>query len=135
MNLNFPPKITTQIFFFKIIFIEIFYHNNTIQDDGGSPITHYIIEQCTADSKPNQENWREIGETVAGRTTFKCSLEEKQKYRFRVRALNRIGTSLPSLLPDAVLAKDPWGKFVFAGKKSYFDICFCFRRSWTAIEC
>lgn len=82
------------------------------QDDGGSPITHYIIEQCSADTKPNQEIWREIGETVAGRTTFKTELVDGQKYRFRVRALNKIGTSLPAELQDFVLAKDPWGKFI-----------------------
>ena len=82
----------------------------SFKDDGGCPILHYVIEQLIVGAKPNQ--WREIGETVAGRTTFKCELEKDQKSRFRVRALNRIGSSEPAELKDTVLAKDPWGKYI-----------------------
>ena len=63
------------------------------------------------------ENWREIGETVAGRTTFKADLEENHKYRLRVRATNKIGTSEPAELKEPVLARDPWGEKY----RSYFD--------------
>jgi hypothetical protein len=55
--------------------------------------------------------WRDIGEVVADVRTFKVQhLEEKNKYKFRIRAMNKIGQSEPADLQDTVLAKDPWGK-------------------------
>ena len=42
------------------------------EDDGGAPLLHYTVEQQDV-TKPGQAEWREIGETVAGRTTFKCT--------------------------------------------------------------
>lgn len=32
-----------------------------------------------------------------------------KEYKFRVRAVNKVGSSEPANLPKAVLAKDPWG--------------------------
>ena len=38
-------------------------------------------------------------------------LEHKHRYRFRVRAVNKIGRSDPcEMLGDDILIKDPWGK-------------------------
>ena len=38
-------------------------------------------------------------------------LEHKHRYRFRVRAVNKIGKSDPcEMLGDDILIKDPWGK-------------------------
>ena len=62
------------------------------------------------------DDWKEVGETVAGRTTFKAELVENHKYRLRVRATNKIGASEPVGLKEPVLARDPYGenaKFVF----------------------
>ena len=75
-------------------------------DDGGTPLTHYAIEQ--QEQRAGSE-WEEIGETAADITKFEClELVEKKKYKFRVRAFNKIGPSPPGELPEPVLAKDPW---------------------------
>lgn len=40
----------------------------------------------------------------------------KKTYKFRIRAVNKIGSSEPGLFGKPVLAKDPWGKepvFIF----------------------
>lgn len=40
-------------------------------------------------------------------------LEHKHRYRFRVRAVNKIGRSDPcEMLGDDILIKDPWGEFL-----------------------
>ena len=79
------------------------------QDDGGTPLTHYLIEQMDVSS--TRGAWREVGEVVADIRTFKCQhLEEKSKYKFRIRAINKIGQSEPADLQETVLAKDPWGE-------------------------
>ena len=45
-------------------------------------MTHYIIERL--DAQAPGAAWQEVGETLAGKTTFKVEgLEEKKKYRFR----------------------------------------------------
>ena len=76
------------------------------EDDGGTPLTHYIIERMELSKR---DKWIEVGEVVADNKNFKCNdLEEGQKYQFRVRALNSVGPSKPADLPDTVLAKDPW---------------------------
>ena len=39
-------------------------------------------------------------------------LVNKNKYRFRVLAINKIGKSMPcEMNGDDILIKDPWGKF------------------------
>ena len=76
------------------------------EDDGGSPVTHYVIERKHLDSK---DSWTEVGEVKADIKSYKVeNLQEKNKYRFRVRALNKIGMSDPAELSDTVTAKDPW---------------------------
>ena len=76
------------------------------EDDGGSPVTHYVVERKHLDSK---ENWAELGEVVADQTCYRVEdLKEANKYRLRVRALNKIGLSEPGEVADTVTAKDPW---------------------------
>ena len=84
-------------------------HWEAPKDDGGTPLTHYMVEQMDVSSARGA--WRDIGEIQANTRTYKVQhLEEKSKYKFRIRALNKIGPSEPADLQDTVLAKDPWGK-------------------------
>ena len=76
------------------------------EDDGGTPLTAFIIERQNLEVK---DKWEEVGETAVDKHSFKCDkLAEGKKYRFRVRAVNKIGPSPPGDLEDTVLAKDPW---------------------------
>jgi len=55
---------------------------------------------CVAEVPPNQP------------TKFKCEdLTPKKEYKFRIRAVNKIGPSEPVLFAKTVVAKDPWGMF------------------------
>lgn len=36
----------------------------------------------------------------------------KKEYKFRVKAVSKIGASEPTTLAATVLAKDPWGKII-----------------------
>lgn len=38
-------------------------------------------------------------------------LTHKKQYKFRVRAVNKLGPSEPGVLAKVVLAKDPWGNY------------------------
>lgn len=43
--------------------------------------------------------------------TFKCEdLTHKKEYKFRVKAVNKMGASEPITFNKTILAKDPWGK-------------------------
>ena len=79
-------------------------------DDGGTALTHYIVE-CLDVTDGNTE-WVQCAETMtADELSAKCvNLKTRHKYKFRVCAFNRLGKSEPGLLPgDGVLIKDPWG--------------------------
>ena len=94
-------------------------HWDRPQDDGGSPLTHYLIEQMDVSSARGA--WRDVGEISADSQTFKVQhLEEKNKYKFRIRAVNKIGHSEPADLQETVLAKDPWGTYLL----TYFILLF-----------
>lgn len=56
--------------------------------------------------------WEQVGEVKANApTTFKVeNLIPKKEYRFRIRAVNQLGSSEPAQFAKPVLAKDPWGK-------------------------
>ncbi|XP_053431118.1 myomesin-3 [Nycticebus coucang] len=72
-------------------------------DTRGSPITAYSIERCQGDSK----EWVPCHEAPGG--TCRCPIQglvEGQSYRFRVRAINRAGRSLPSKASEAVVMGD-----------------------------
>lgn len=86
-------------------------------DDGGSPITNYIVEK--KDSKG--EEWKPVSSTIAG-TSFKVpKLKEGSKYEFRVMAENAMGVSPPLLTASPVLAKDPFGIPSAPGKPEAVD--------------
>ncbi|XP_006159532.1 myomesin-3 [Tupaia chinensis] len=72
-------------------------------DTRGSPITAYSIERCEGDS----EDW--VPCHVAPGGTCRCPIQglvEGQSYRFRVRAISRAGSSLPSKASAAVVTGD-----------------------------
>lgn len=75
------------------------------KDDGGSEITHYVIEKMDSDSL----RWVPAGESPG--TSFTAEyLIEGHDYNFRVRAVNRQGESIPLTCAETVTAKDPYDK-------------------------
>lgn len=76
-------------------------------DDGGSPITHYIVEAMDLESRGH---WRQVGETPGDQLSLKIeNLQEKHRYKFRVFAANKAGISDAAEIAESVLAKNPWG--------------------------
>uniref|UniRef100_A0A8C5I8J6 Myomesin 3 n=1 Tax=Junco hyemalis TaxID=40217 RepID=A0A8C5I8J6_JUNHY len=72
-------------------------------DDGGSPILGYLIERCEAGS----EQWVQCSaQPVRGCRCPVLGLAEGQTYQFRVRAVNKAGTSHPSRASDPVTTQD-----------------------------
>ncbi|XP_013148822.1 PREDICTED: twitchin isoform X2 [Papilio polytes] len=77
------------------------------QDDGGSPIIKYVIERQDLSLKAG---WDNVAEVAHGQPT-KYKVEDliaKKTYKFRIRAVNKIGSSEPGTFGKPVLAKDPW---------------------------
>lgn len=77
------------------------------QDDGGAPITKYVIERQDLSLKSKWENVAE----VPGNEPCKKKIEDltpKKQYKFRIRAVNKLGPSEPATFNKAILAKDPW---------------------------
>lgn len=78
------------------------------ENDGGSDITHFIIEVKEASmrdwvegcSLPAAELERE-GDLVRGRCE---NLQEEYQYRFRLVAVNRAGHSKPGIMSESVIA-------------------------------
>ena len=68
------------------------------------------------DTSEKSSEWTAVGETQSGedRSMYCPNLRHGHVYKFRVRAVNRLGKSDPGLLPgDGILIKDPWGEYVF----------------------
>jgi len=80
------------------------------KDDGGAPITKYIIERLDLSLKAQ---WDNVGEVMQGeKCVYKVTdLVAKKEYKFRIRAMNKLGSSEPAIFAKPVLAKDPWGEF------------------------
>ncbi|XP_037684110.1 myomesin-3 [Choloepus didactylus] len=73
-------------------------------DTRSSPITSYSIERCQGESG----EWVPCHEAPGG--TCRCPIQgliEGQSYRFRVRAANRAGSSLPSKPSELVVTGEP----------------------------
>ena len=62
------------------------------RDDGGSPITAYVLEM----KKPRDYKWTEISSTVSDTRYTVDGLKEETEYIFRVSAVNKAGQSKPS---------------------------------------
>jgi len=77
------------------------------KDDGGAPLVHYLIERQDLSVKGG---WHSVAEVGANTSSYKVEdLVHRKEYKFRVRAVNKLGPGEPVTYPKTVLAKDPWG--------------------------
>ena len=75
------------------------------EDNGGSPITGYIVEVKDV----NRRSWKEGGKTEELEFTVP-KLIEGNEYLFRVSAENQYGISEPVQTTEPVMAKNPYSK-------------------------
>ncbi|KAK7507540.1 hypothetical protein BaRGS_00001475, partial [Batillaria attramentaria] len=75
----------------------------TPEDDGGKPITQYVIERREA----SRRTWNKIGDTTTLELPV-AELVENNQYIFRVFAQNDVGLSEPTE-SDTITAKNPFG--------------------------
>ncbi|OZC09937.1 hypothetical protein X798_03043 [Onchocerca flexuosa] len=79
-------------------------HWNPPDDDGGSSISHYLVEKQEANGR-----WVPCGETSD--TNLRISkLMEGKEYKFRVKAVNRQGESQPLTSNYPITAKNPFNE-------------------------
>lgn len=72
-------------------------------DDGGSPITNYVVEKMDANGL-----WARVSSFVRGTHYEVMGLEPNRSFFFRVRAENQYGVSEPLTRDDPVLATYPF---------------------------
>ena len=76
-------------------------------DDGGSPLTGYILEKRDI-ARPT---WTRVEKLSANKTSYKVqNLLEGSDYHFRVSAENKHGTSEPLETEKTVKPKSPFGE-------------------------
>ncbi|MDE0086571.1 MAG: fibronectin type III domain-containing protein, partial [Candidatus Poribacteria bacterium] len=76
----------------------------TAPADGGSPITGYQITYCKYDNGWKRENWTSWSSTGSTSTSYTVTgLEVGGFYRFRVRAVNSIGSSRVSRVAQKIV--------------------------------
>ena len=74
-------------------------------DDGGSPVTEYIVQKREA----LHVTWQTEDKT--SETEFECKkLTEGVNYIFRIAAINKVGTGEFEELAKSVSPKSPYGK-------------------------
>ncbi len=77
------------------------------EDDGGKPITGYIVEKMDKASG----RWVPVSRTEPNVTECPVKgLQEGHEYMFRVKAVNDEGESEPLESDAAIQAKDPYGE-------------------------
>ena len=81
------------------------------KDDGGKPITHYVVEMM--DVKDGE--WTEVTKVQGDTQSGVPGLKPDHKYKFRVMAVNEIGVSEPLVNSKEITAKDPWGRWSVDG--------------------
>ena len=94
--------------------------------NGGSPITHYIIEQrlySLFGISPPQDNtnWIEsVGNVSGSNSTIVASLNPYTGYQFRVIAVNVAGSGSPGLPSDVAVTVES-GRCV----RNFTRLCYC----------
>lgn len=77
------------------------------EDNGGLPIENYVIEKLDE----ALGRWVPAGETDGPETNFDVhDLIPGHKYKFRVKAVNKLGKSDPLTANQSIEAKNPFGK-------------------------
>lgn len=78
------------------------------ENDGGSPVTHYILAKREADRK----TWTTVIADLK-KTSFKiANLVPGNEYFFRVTAVNEYGSGVPADIPKPIRATDPLSKYL-----------------------
>ena len=95
---------------------DVFYDNCVVnwtppKDDGGTEIKKYIVEALDVSSGTEQWAQVAVATSESDRKIKVEGLTNKHRYRFRVRAANKLGPSDPcEMLGDDICIKDPWGR-------------------------
>ena len=78
------------------------------KNDGGSPVTHYIVECLAWDpTGKKKEAWRQCNKRDVEELEFTVEdLIEGGEYEFRVKAVNAAGVSKPSATVGPVIIRD-----------------------------
>lgn len=80
---------------------------NAPRDDGGSPVTNYIVEMRPLE----KDEWQKLSATVK-QTNFKaCKLVSMKEYVFRVSAENQYGIGTP-IEHAPIIAKYSFGRYL-----------------------
>uniref|UniRef100_A0A0N5C6U2 non-specific serine/threonine protein kinase n=1 Tax=Strongyloides papillosus TaxID=174720 RepID=A0A0N5C6U2_STREA len=74
------------------------------KDDGGSPITNYVVEKCHI-LKNGEEVWTKVSSFTRNTSITVTGLEENERYKFRVFAENQYGLSKPLVSTEPIVAK------------------------------
>lgn len=79
--------------------------------DGGSEVTHYIVEKREIDRK----TWATVkAEVPLDKIPFKITgLMPGTEYYFRVMAVNEYGSGVPKVTPTSYVASDPVSTYQF----------------------
>ena len=85
-------------------------------DDGGAPVTHYVIEKMDT----SRGTWAEAG--VSSLTTAEVlKLTHMKEYYFRVKAVNSIGESEPLATASSIVAKNAFDEPDAPGRPEIAD--------------
>uniref|UniRef100_A0A1I8H545 TITIN protein n=1 Tax=Macrostomum lignano TaxID=282301 RepID=A0A1I8H545_9PLAT len=76
------------------------------RDDGGSKVTHYVVERKEKD----KENWLTVASFCKDTSVDVQGLVENSEYSFRVFAVNENGSSEPLETTEPIVAKMPFDK-------------------------
>ena len=76
------------------------------QDDGGTTVSHYVVEQKDCASG----NWATVSKFNRGTKAEVMGLEDGEKYEFRVSAVNEHGQSEPLVTARPIVAKYQFGE-------------------------
>ncbi|KJH43663.1 fibronectin type III domain protein [Dictyocaulus viviparus] len=92
---------------------------NQPEDDGGDPLTGYIIEAQDID---NKGKYIEVGRVDGATTQMKIKgLRNKGNYKFRIKAVNKEGESEPLTAEQYTLIKEPWDEPGKPGRPNITD--------------